>query len=377
MDLPVMPPVQPMLAKSVKGIPDPGKFDDGLCFEPKFDGFRAIVFKDGDEVELTSRNTRPLTRYFPEVVAAMREQLPNRCVLDGELFVAIGPRMEFEVLQERIHPAESRINMLAEKTPASFVAFDALAFGNDSLVDQPFSARRALLEAELGGISGPTYLTRTTTDADEAQGWFEEFEGAGLDGVVAKPLGAPYLQNARTMLKIKHERTADVVVAGYRLHKTSTPEKPLLGSMLLGLYADAKLQHVGVSASFTAQRRAELLEELKPLECDIADHPWGSWMEGGQEWATTPRQKTGADRVPGTQSRWSGGKDLSFTPLRPERVLEVKYDAMEGRRFRHTAHFKRWRPDRDPESCGYEQLEQPVRYDLTKVLGMKPSGGAS
>ena len=364
MDLPVMPPVQPMLAKSVKGIPDPAKFDAGLSFEPKWDGFRCIVFKDGDEVELTSRNTKPLSRYFPEVVAAVREQLPERCVLDGELFVALGPRLEFEVLQERIHPAESRINMLAEKTPASFVVFDALALGDKSLLGEPFSTRRARLEAELGGLTGPIYLTRTTTDAGEAQGWFEEFEGAGLDGVIAKPLGATYQPNARTMLKIKHERTADVVVAGYRLHKTSTPENPLLGSLLLGLYADGKLQHVGVSASFTAARRAELLEELRPLETDIVDHPWGEWAE----WAIA-----NPDRVPGTQSRWSAGKDLSFTPLRPERVLEVKYDAMEGNRFRHTAHFKRWRTDRDPESCGYEQLEQPVSYDLTKVLGMNPS----
>ncbi len=363
-----MPPVQPMLAKAVKGIPDPAKFDAGLSFEPKFDGFRTIVFKDGDEVELSSRNTKPLTRYFPEVVAAIREQLPHRCVLDGELFVAIGPRMEFEVLQERIHPAESRINMLAEKTPASFVAFDALAFGDDSLLDRPFSERRALLEAELGGLTGPTYLTRTTTDATEAAVWFEQFEGAGLDGVVAKPLGASYQQNARTMLKIKHERTADVVLAGYRLHKTSTPGKPLLGSMLLGLYADGELQHIGVSASFTAQRRAELIEELESLRCPIEEHPWGRWQE---------HAVANPDRVPGTQSRWSAGKDLSFTPVRPERVLEVKYDAMEGRRFRHTAHFKRWRPDRDPESCGYEQLEQPVSYDLTKVLGMNTSGDAS
>ena len=270
------------------------------------------------------------------------------------------------MLQERIHPAESRINMLAEKTPSSFVAFDALAFGDESLVDQPFSVRRARLEQELGGLTGPTYLTRTTTDTDEAQSWFEQFEGAGLDGVVAKPLGAPYQQNARTMLKIKHERTADVVLAGYRLHKTSTPERPLLGSLLLGLYADGELQHIGVSASFTEVRRAELIQELTPLECDIKDHPWGKW----QEWAIA-----NPDRVPGTQSRWSAGKDLSFTPLRPERVLEVKYDAMEGRRFRHTAHFKRWRPDRDPESCGYEQLEQPVSYDLTTVLGMDSSGG--
>ena len=226
-----MPPVQPMLAKAVKGIPDPAKFDDGLSFEPKWDGFRCIVFKDGDEVELTSRNTKPLTRYFPEVVAAMREQLPERCVLDGELFVASrADGCEFEVLQERIHPAESRITMLAEKTPASFVAFDAAGASVTSRWStEPFKERRARLEQELGGLTGPTYLTRTTTDADEAQGWFEQFEGAGLDGVVAKPLGSPYQQNARTMLKIKHERTADVVLAGYRLHKTSTPERPLLG----------------------------------------------------------------------------------------------------------------------------------------------------
>jgi ATP-dependent DNA ligase len=249
--------------------------------------------------------------------------------------------------------------MLAEKTPASFVAFDALAFGDASLLDRPFSDRRALLESELGGLSGPTYLTRTTTDPDEAQGWFEEFEGAGLDGVVAKPLGASYQQNARTMLKIKHARTADVVLAGYRLHKNSTPERPLLGSMLLGLYDDGRLQHVGVAASFTEARRAELLEELKPLECPLSEHPWGEW----EEWAVA-----NPDRVPGTQSRWSAGKDLSFTPLRPERVLEVGYEHMEGRRFRHTAQFKRWRPDRDPESCGYEQLEEPVSYDLAGVL---------
>ena len=359
MDLPVLPPVQPMLAKSVKGIPDPAKYD-GLSFEPKWDGFRCIVFKDGDEVELASRNTKPLTRYFPEVVAAMREQLPERCVLDGEVFVAVGDRLEFDVLQERIHPAASRIAMLAEKTPASYVAFDLLALGDTSYVDRPFGERRAALEEALSGLDGPCFLTRTTTDSTLAEEWFHQFEGAGLDGVVAKPLGAPYQQNARTMLKIKHERTADVVVAGYREHKTSTAEKPLLGSLLLGLYnADGQLQHIGVSASFTAARRAELIEELQPLVCDISDHPWGHW----QEFLTA-----NPDRVPGTQSRWSQGKDLSFTPLRPERVLEVKYDHMEGRRFRHTAQFKRWRPDRDPESCGYEQLEEPVSYDLSKVL---------
>ena len=358
-----------MLAKSVKGIPDPGKFDGGLSFEPKWDGFRCLVFRDGDEVELTSRNTKPLTRYFPEVVEAVRDQLPERCVLDGELFVAVGAKLEFEVLQERIHPAASRINLLAEKTPAGFVAFDLLAIGDESLVDQPFSARRARVEQELAGLTGPTYLTRTTTDPAEAEGWFEHFEGAGLDGVVAKPMGAPYVENARTMLKIKHARTADVVVAGYRLHKNSTEARPLLGSLLLGLYDDGTLQHVGVSASFTEARRAELLEELRPLEVPIEEHPWGQWFRQAQPdgagWAIA-----NPDRVPGTQSRWSAGKDLSFTPLRPERVLEVGYEHMEGRRFRHTAQFKRWRPDRDPESCGYEQLEEPVSYDLTRVLGI-------
>ena len=369
-----MPPVRPMLAKAVKGVPDPAKtvVGDiaGLSFEPKWDGFRCLVFKDGDEVELTSRNTKPLTRYFPELVAAIREQLPERCVLDGEVFVALPQsngtdRLEFEVLQERIHPAASRVDMLAEKTPASFVAFDLLALGDTSYVERPFVERRAALEKALGGLGGPCYLTRTTEDPAVAEEWFHQFEGAGLDGVIAKPLGAPYVENGRTMMKIKHERTADVVVCGYREHKTSTPERPLLGSLLLGLYADGTLQHVGVSASFTATRRAELIDELQPLVCPITEHPWSAWAGPDAHAIANP------DRVPGTQSRWSAGKDLSFTPLRPDLVLEVKYDAMEGRRFRHTAHFKRWRPDRDPESCGYDQLEQPVSYDLASVL----SGG--
>jgi ATP-dependent DNA ligase len=372
MDLPVMPPVRPMLAKSVSGIPDPAKHTvgeiDGLSFEPKWDGFRCLVFKDGDEVELTSRNTKPLTRYFPEVAAAMREQLPDRVVLDGELFVAVRgedgvDRLEFEVLQERIHPAQSRIEMLAEKTPAGFVAFDLLALGDTAYVDRPFVERRAALEEALGGVDGPCFLTATTTDPARAEEWFHQFEGAGLDGVVAKPLGAPYVENARTMLKIKHERTADVVVAGYREHKTSTPERPLLGSLLLGLYADGELQHIGVSASFTEARRAELLEQLQPLVVPIEEHPWGRWAEF---------LTANPDRVPGTQSRWSQGKDLSFTPLRPDLVIEVAYDHMEGRRFRHTAQFRRWRTDRDPESCGYDQLDEPVSYDLTDVLGARP-----
>ena len=359
-DLPVMPPIRPMLAKTTT-------LENALAqlpyvqIEPKWDGFRCIVFKDGDEVELASRNTKPLTRYFPEVAAAMREQLPERCVLDGEIFVAIGAKLEFEVLQERIHPAKSRIDMLAEKTPASYVAFDLLALGDESLVEVPFEERRAKLEQALKGLDGPCFLTRTTTDPAVAEEWFHEFEGAGLDGVVAKPLGATYQPNARTMLKIKHERTADVVVAGYREHKTSTPERPLLGSLLLGLYADGELQHIGVSASFTEKRRAELIEELQPLVVPIEEHPWGRW----QEFLTA-----NPDRVPGTQSRWSQGKDLSFTPLRPERVLEVAYDHMEGRRFRHTAQFRRWRTDRDPESCGYGQLEEPVSYDLARILGV-------
>jgi len=376
MDLPVMPPVRPMLAKSVKGIPDPTKHTvgdlTGLSFEPKWDGFRCLVFKDGDEVELASRNTKPLTRYFPEVVEAMREQLPARCVLDGEIFVALRDengvdRLEFETLQERIHPAKSRIDMLAEKTPAGFVAFDLLALDDTSYVDQPFAERRAALETALDGLDGPCFLTATTTDPGRAEEWFHQFEGAGLDGVVAKPLGAPYVENARTMLKIKHERTADVVVAGYREHKTSTPERRLLGSLLLGLYdhvdGTGELQHVGVSASFTESRRAELFEQLQPLVVPIEDHPWGRWAEF---------LTANPDRVPGTQSRWSQGKDLSFTPLRPDLVIEVAYDHMEGRRFRHTAQFRRWRTDRDPESCGYDQLDEPVSYDLTDVLGATP-----
>jgi ATP-dependent DNA ligase len=376
MDLPVMPPVRPMLAKSVKGVPDPAKFTvgdvEGLSFEPKWDGFRCLVFKDGDEVELTSRNTKPLTRYFPEVVAAMLEQLPARCVLDGEVFVAQRDengvdRLEFETLQERIHPAKSRIDMLAEKTPAGFVAFDLLALDDTAYVDRPFAERRSALEGALDGLDGPCFLTATTTDATRAEEWFHQFEGAGLDGVVAKPLGAPYVENARTMLKIKHERTADVVVAGYREHKTSTPERPLLGSLLLGLYdqvdGKAELQHIGVSASFTETRRAELIEQLQPLVVPIEEHPWGRWAEF---------LTANPDRVPGTQSRWSQGKDLSFTPLRPDLVIEVAYDHMEGRRFRHTAQFRRWRTDRDPESCGYDQLDEPVSYDLTDVLGARP-----
>jgi ATP-dependent DNA ligase len=356
-----------MLAKSVKGVPDPVKHEGGLSFEPKWDGFRCIVFRDGDEVVLASRNTKELTRYFPELVGAMRRSLPERCVVDGEIFVAIGERLEFERLQERIHPAVSRIRMLAESTPASYVAFDLLALDDESLMGEPFALRRTRLEEAMADATAPVYLTATTTDPVEAEQWFSHFEGAGLDGVMAKPMRAPYQPNARTMMKIKHERTADVVVAGYRLHKTSTPEKPMLGSLLLGLYDDRDtLQHVGVAASFTAKRRAELVEELAPLVVDTADHPWGGWADAEHHNVT-------GERLPGAQSRWSAGKDLSFVPLAPRLVLEVGYDHMEGTRFRHTAQFKRWRPDRDPESCGYGQLDEPVGYDLAKVLTTRSS----
>ncbi len=360
MDLPVMPPVQPMLAKSVKGVPTQDSVDGGLSYEPKWDGFRCIVFRDGDEVVLASRSTKELTRYFPEVVDAVRSELPDRIVLDGEIFLAIDGRLEFDALSQRIHPADSRVQMLAKETPASFVAFDLLALDDESLMDEPFSVRRGRLEKALANAKGPIHVTRTTTDADEAEKWFGTFEGAGLDGIVAKALVKPYAPNGRTMLKIKHSRTADVVVAGYRLHKSSTAELPLLGSMLLGLYADnGDLQHVGVAASFTAARRAELIDELAPLIVDTADHPWGRWQDADAQ---------ASSRLPGGQSRWSGTKDLSFVTLDPTRVAEVGYEHMEGSRFRHTAQFKRWRPDREPKSCTYEQLEEVAKYDLASIL---------
>ncbi len=359
-----MPPVLPMLAKSVKALPDPATFrheeHPGLLFEPKWDGFRCLVFKDGDEVELASRNTKPLTRYFPEVVENLRTGLPDRCVLDGELIVAVGDRLEFDRLQDRIHPAVSRVRMLAETTPAAYVAFDLLASDEDDLMRTPLAVRRRRLTEVLERPAPGLHLTRATTDTDLARTWFEQFEGAGLDGVVAKPLASPYQPDVRAMLKVKHERTADVVVAGYRLHKNSTQDHPLLGSLLLGLFDDeGTLRHIGVSASFTAPRRAQLVGELQPLLCPPEEHPWGAWSE----------ITASGDRVSGAASRWNAGKDLSFVPLRPERVAEVGYDHMEGERFRHTAQFKRWRTDRAPASCRYDQLEEAVSYDLADVLG--------
>lgn len=348
-----MPPVKPMLAKPVKKIPP------GMQYEAKWDGFRAIVFRDGDELELGSRTGKPLTRYFPELVAALRERLPERCVLDGEIVIAKEGRLDFDALTERIHPAASRVATLAERTPASFVAFDLLALSDEALLDAPMADRRALLVKALSGVTAPVHLAPATTDPDVAQVWFEQFEGAGLDGVIAKPLDLRYRQNERLMFKIKHERTADCVVAGYRFHKSG----PIVGSLLLGLYDDGgALQHVGVCAAFPMKRRAELIEELEPLRMtSAAGHPWSSWTdETAHETA----------RMPGAPSRWTGKKDLSWVPLRPERVCEVAYDHMEnGQRFRHTAAFRRWRADRTPESCTYAQLEQPVRHALDDVLG--------
>ena len=356
-----MPPLSPMLAKTAKAVPDPAAYDDGLLYEPKWDGFRCIVFRDGDEVELGSRNERPLTRYFPEIVEAVTRSLPERCVVDGEIVVASGGRLQFEVLQERIHPAASRVQKLSVETPASYVAFDLLALGDRSLMETPLGERRALLEEALADATDPIHLTPATWDKATAQEWFNAFEGAGLDGIVAKPQDGIYQPNGRAMIKIKHERTCDAVVAGYRLHKTSTDERPLLGSLLLGLYDDSgRLQHVGVSAAFPAARRAELIDELEPLLIDPKDHPWRAWAEA---------EAHEKGRLPGAVSRWNAKKDLSWIPIDPVLVVEVGYDHMEGTRFRHTAQFKRWRTDRSPESCTYEQLEEVVGYDLAEILG--------
>jgi ATP-dependent DNA ligase len=347
--------VKPMLAKAATKLP----VGDGVYYEPKWDGFRCVVFRDGDEVELGSRNERPLTRYFPEVVAAVKANLPERCVVDGEIVVPRGDRLHFEDLLQRIHPAESRINLLAEQTPASFVAFDLLALGDESLLETPFAERRARLESALGGVRAPVYLTGITRDAGTAQRWFDTFEGAGLDGVVAKTADLPYGPDQRLMTKVKHVRTADCVVAGFRWHKSG----PIVGSLLLGLYNDAgDLQHIGVAASFPMARRAELVEELEPYRANALDgHPW-------QDWANAQVMGDGEHRMPGAVSRWNAKKDLSWVPLRPELVVEIKYDQLEGRRLRHTGQFLRWRPDREPLSCTYDQLDVPVRYDLGEVL---------
>lgn len=351
MRLPVMPPVSPMLAKAAAGIPD-----GHLSFEPKWDGFRSIVFRDGEEVEIGSRNERPLTRYFPELVEAVRANVPPRCVIDGEIVVVVGDRLEFEVLQQRIHPAASRIVKLSQQSPARYVAFDLLALGDEDLTGRPFAERRALLQDALAHAREPIHLTPVTTDRELAQQWFAQFEGAGLDGIVAKPLDGTYQPDKRVMVKVKHTRTADCVVAGYRTHKN---DDNAVGSLLLGLYKDAgELASVGVIGAFPVARRRELFAELQPLVTTLDDHPWGGAHQ--EEGTRTPRSSE--------YSRWNSGKDLSFTPLRPERVVEVRYEHMEGDRFRHTAQFNRWRPDREPGSCTYAQLEEPVSYDLAEVF---------
>ena len=353
-----MPPVSPMLAKA---IPSLDKLAVGeFHFEPKFDGFRSIVFRDGDEVELGSRNEKPLTRYFPELVEAVKAEFPPRAVIDGEIVIATPGGLDFEALQQRIHPAASRVKLLSETTPAQFVAFDLLALDDEDVTGRPFRERRATLVETLPDPGRSVHATPATDDIVRARRWFAELEGAGLDGVIAKPFGLAYQPDKRVMFKIKHARTADCVVAGYRLYRSAKGGAgDAIGSLLLGLYAeDGQLASVGVVGSFPMATRKALYAELQPLVTDFEHHPW-SWaaLEAG---ARTPQAGQG--------SRWNNGKDLSFVPLRPERVIEVKYDHMEGTRFRHTAQFGRWRPDRTPESCTYEQLERPLTYDLTDIV---------
>jgi ATP-dependent DNA ligase len=357
MHLPVMPPIAPMLAKPVAAIP-PGQF-----YEPKWDGFRSIVFRDGDEVEIGSRKERPMTRYFPDVLEAVRRNFPPRAVIDGEIVVAADGGLDFWALQQRIHPAASRVTLLAAATPASFIAFDLLALGDDDLTGEPFEVRRAALERALANAAPPVHVTPITRDEEVARAWFDRFEGAGLDGVIAKRADLTYQPNRRVMAKVKHVRTADCVVAGYRVHKAAADA---IGSLLLGLYLDeaappsqwgdrtSGLAPVGVIGAFAMARRRELFAELQPLVVDIAEHPWNWAAELGQ--------------APEGGSRWNPKKDLSFVPLRPERVVEVRYDYLEGARFRHPPQFVRWRPDRDPASCDYAQLERPAPFDIADVL---------
>ncbi|MFF1877775.1 ATP-dependent DNA ligase [Leifsonia sp. NPDC058230] len=347
-------PVAPMLAKAVPSVPESDSAEGGLSYEPKWDGFRAIVYAEGsgdaiDRVEIGSRGSKMLTRYFPELVEAFKRLLPGPCVLDGEIVVPTGEpgtqRLDWEALSQRIHPAASRVDLLSKETPATFVAFDLLALRGESLLERPFSERRAALEGFAGPLPAPIEITRTTTDVDLARRWLEEFEGAGLDGVVAKPLAAPYSPNKRTMLKIKHHRTADVVALGYRIHASGRG----VGSLLVGLYdSDGTLRNVGGVSAFSDVRRLELVDELEAV---VERDESGNAAKGETE-----------------RSRFSSGKDVSFIRLRPERVLEVRYDQMEGMRFRHTAQFERWRPDREAASCTFEQLERPVAYDLADVL---------
>ncbi|WP_199749907.1 ATP-dependent DNA ligase [Amycolatopsis sp. WAC 04169] len=353
MELPVMPPVKPMLAKAVHELPR----TPGLLYEPKWDGFRCVVFRDGDEVVLGSRNDRPLTRYFPELVELLKDALPERCVVDGEIVLVTEGGLDFEALQLRLHPAASRVKKLAEETPSSFVVFDLLALEDRDLTPEPFGERRKLLESVVDTKFARVHLTPLSEDPDVAQDWFTRFEGAGFDGVMAKPADAPYEQDKRVMWKVKHQRTADCVVAGFRWHKDGAG----VGSLLLGLYDDeGVLNHVGVASSFTAARRRELVDELAPLrENALENHPW-------REWAAAHEEAGG--RMPGAGSRWAPKKDLSWEPVRIEWVAEVRYEHVEGTRFRHGGRLVRFRPDREPASCTYAQLEEVPPAELATLF---------
>jgi ATP-dependent DNA ligase len=356
MDLPVMPPLRPMLAKATEQLPP----DDDMVFEPKWDGFRCLVFRDGDEVELGSRNDRPLTRYFPELLDPIRAMLPQRCVVDGEVVVVSEAGLDFDRLGQRIHPAKSRVDRLAVETPASFVAFDLVALDDRDLRDEPFVERRRLLAEALHDATAPIHLCPTTRDREVAADWFARFEGAGFDGVMAKPAQGTYVSDKRVQWKVKHKRTADLVVAGYRVHKDGHG----VGSLLLGVFDDdGHLQHIGVAAAFTAARREELVGELAPYEEGALDgHPW-------RQWAEAEAHEAGPTRMPGAPSRWSGGKDQSWVPVRPELVVEVAYEGLTNGRFRHPARFVRWRPDKAPEECRYDQMDHPAPAELQQIFG--------
>jgi ATP-dependent DNA ligase len=353
---PIEPPVEPMLAKLTDALPE----GEGWLFEPKWDGFRALVFRDGERVYIQSRDLKPLDRYFPELPPALRESLPERCVVDGEIVIATPHGLDFDLLQLRLHPAASRVKKLAGETPSSFVAFDLLAEGGRDLRASPQWERRRALEQAVRRVSGSVHLTPCTRERAVAGEWFHRFEGAGLDGVIAKHESTTYQPGKRAMAKVKHARTADCVVAGFRWHKGGEGER--VGSLLLGLYdAEGRLHHVGVTSSFTMGRRKELAAELEPLRRDaLQAHPW-------REWAAAMEGHT---RMPGGQSRWSAGKDLSWEPLRVERVCEVKYDHLQGDRFRHAATFVRWRPDKRPEDCRYDQLEVTPPAELMEIFGL-------
>jgi ATP-dependent DNA ligase len=355
--LPVNPTILPMLAKRVTALPENGSW----IFEPKWDGFRTLVFRDGDEIFIQSRDEKSLNRYFPELIEPLLSCLPPRCVFDGEIVIAIGGALDFDALQLRIHPAASRVRLLSQQIPASIVFFDILCFDDNDLRDVPFQSRRQKLESSLAAAAPPIHVTPATTDAILATDWFRRFEGAGLDGVMAKPTSMTYAPNKRVMLKVKHERDCDCVVAGFRWHRKG--ERNAIGSLLLGLYDDdASLQHVGVCASFTDKTRHDLVGFLAPYREDaLTDHPW-------KHWAAAMTVGALSKRIPGGQSRWSQGKDLSWEPLRPELVVEAAYDHMQGNRFRHTAQFRRWRTDKSPADCTYAQLEVVPPHELSLIF---------